>query len=204
MRRVAHQAQVLILQHPLEEHHAKGTGRLLHLCLAHSRLLVGEAFAPDALARALQAPWTEADRTAPRHTLLLYPPTLPGGALSVPTPPPLPVDWLAAPGRLRLVLLDATWRKSRRMLWANPLLQQLPRLALEEDALPESRYAVRRAHAPHQRSTLEATAQALAQLEPGNVQLPAALHAAMESFVAQLQAQQRMRSAMLAAPPPAS
>ncbi|WP_091565693.1 tRNA-uridine aminocarboxypropyltransferase [Oryzisolibacter propanilivorax] len=204
VRCVAHQAQVLILQHPLEEHHAKGTGRLLHLCLARSRLLVGEAFAPDALAHALHGPWDAGSHEKPRHTLLLYPPTPPGGALSVRAPPPLPANWLAAPERLRLVLLDATWRKSRRMLWANPQLQQLPRLALEEAALPASRYAVRRAHAPHQRSTLEATAQALAQLEPDNAQLPAALHAAMDAFVAQLQAQQRSGSAMLTAPPPAS
>ena len=67
---------------------------------------------------------------------------------------------------LRLVLLDGTWRKSRKMLWANPLLQALPRLALHH--VPASRYAIRKAHAPHQLSTLEATQQALRHLEPAH------------------------------------
>jgi DTW domain-containing protein YfiP len=31
---VAHQVEVLILMHPMEVHEAKGTGHLLHLCLA--------------------------------------------------------------------------------------------------------------------------------------------------------------------------
>ena len=34
------------------------------------------------------------------------------------------------PSRLRLIVLDGTWRKSRKMLYRNPLLQQLPRLSL--------------------------------------------------------------------------
>ncbi len=41
---VAHQVEVVILQHPREVDRAKGTARLLHLSLAHSRLIVGEQF----------------------------------------------------------------------------------------------------------------------------------------------------------------
>ena len=42
---VSSDVQVLILQHPMEVHEAKGTARALHLCLgAQSRLEVGEAF----------------------------------------------------------------------------------------------------------------------------------------------------------------
>ena len=44
--------EVLILQHPLEVHHAKNSARLLHLSLPGSRLVVGEAF-DDAMLRAL-------------------------------------------------------------------------------------------------------------------------------------------------------
>ena len=44
VRPVAHQVQVLILMHPLEQHQAKGTARLLHLCLTGSRIVVGETF----------------------------------------------------------------------------------------------------------------------------------------------------------------
>ncbi|WP_404298796.1 tRNA-uridine aminocarboxypropyltransferase [Alicycliphilus denitrificans] len=198
VRPVAHRVQVLILMHPLERHQAKGTARLLHLCLPGSRLLVGESFAPDALAQALIEPWSDADRQAPRHAVLLYPATphdSPGAA-----PAPMPPGWLACPERLRLVVLDGTWRKSRKMLWANPQLQALPRLALH--APPASRYAIRKAHAPHQLSTLEAAQLALQQLDPANPGT-AALGAAMQAFMAQQQAYwPAARSAMLNATPP--
>ena len=172
--------QVLILMHPLEQHQAKGTGRLLHLCLPGRRILVGETFAPQELAQALEQPWDGAD-TSPRRTLLLYPPTPPGGPLPVAPAPPLPPGWLEQPRRLRLVVLDGTWRKSRRMLWANPPLQTLPRLALANP--PASRYVIRKAHAAHQRSTLEAVQHALQQLEPANPSI-ALLGRAMDAFLA--------------------
>ena len=93
---------------------------------------------------------------------------------------------LSAPERLRLVLLDGTWRKSRaRCSGQTPTLQALPRLALHH--VPASRYAIRKAHAPHQLSTLEATQQALRHLEPANAGI-AALGAAMQDFMARQQA----------------
>ncbi|MBP6720332.1 MAG: DTW domain-containing protein, partial [Rhodoferax sp.] len=82
-----------------------------------------------------------------------------------------------------LVVLDGTWRKSRKMLHQNPLLQQLPRLALHD--LPASHYHVRQAHRPDQRSTLEATCAALAQLE-GDAERFAPLLAAFDGFVESL------------------
>ena len=197
VRTITPAVQVLILMHPLEQHQAKGTGHLLHLCLPGSRLAVGEAFAPEPLAQWLQAPWFAADRQAPRRAVLLYPPTPPDAPC--PAPPPLPQDWLATPERLRLVVLDGTWRKSRKLLWLNPALQALPRLALHD--VPASRYSIRKAHAPHQLSTLEATQLALQRLEPGNAGI-AALGCAMDAFMArQLAYWPARRSAMLAANP---
>jgi DTW domain-containing protein YfiP len=67
----------------------------------------------------------------------------------------------ADPTTLRLIVLDATWRKSRKMLHLNPVLQSLPRLSLCDP--PPSRYAIRKAHHAHQLSTLEATCYALQQ-----------------------------------------
>ncbi|MBS0506154.1 MAG: DTW domain-containing protein [Proteobacteria bacterium] len=183
VRPVEAAVQVLILMHPLEQHQAKGTARLAHLCLAGSRLVVGEAFAPADLERLLQQPWCAADRLAPRRALLLYPATAPDAPCAA--PPALPAQWLDTPARLRLVVLDGSWRKSRKMLWLNPALQALPRLALQQ--APASRYAIRKAHAPHQLSTLEATQQALQQLEPGNAGI-ARLADAMDGFMAQQQA----------------
>jgi DTW domain-containing protein len=82
-----------------------------------------------------------------------------------------------------LVVLDATWRKSRKLLHCNPLLGTLPRLSLQ--APPPSLYAsLRKAQQPqHQRSTLEATALALQQLEDDAARYQPLL-AAFEGFVA--------------------
>jgi DTW domain-containing protein YfiP len=81
----------------------------------------------------------------------------------------------------RRVVLDATWRKSRKMLHLNPLLQALPRWSLQQ--VPEARYAIRKAHAPGQLSTLEATCAALGQLE-GQPERWGALLGAFDAFVA--------------------
>ena len=157
--RIEHQVEVLVLQHPLEVHHPKGSARLLHLCLPHSRLLCGEIFDPAELQHHLRAPWGQAP--APQLSVLLYPNT--AGDPTLPAPPELPPAALNAPAHIRLVVLDGTWRKSRKMLYANPLLQQLPRLALQD--MPPSNYQLRRAHRADQLSTLEATCAALMQLE---------------------------------------
>ena len=175
---------MLVLQHPLEVGHAKGSARLLHLSLPHSRMVTGERFDASALQPLLTAPFGATDAaTAPRHALLLYPEAPQDATLGIATPPPLNPAWLQSPERLRQVVLDGTWRKSRKMLHQNPLLQQLPRLALKD--LPASHYHVRQAHRPHQRSTLEATCAALAQIEGDSPRLMPLL-AAFEGFVAQL------------------
>lgn len=141
--------ELLLLQHPQEQHQSKGSARLLRLSLAHCRLWVGEQFEAGALQAALAADG--------RRTLLLYPPT-PGQTSPV-------FEAIADDARpLRLVVIDATWRKSRKMLLLNPALQALPRLVLQQP--PPSRYAAhRKAERAEQRSTLEAAVLALQSLE---------------------------------------
>jgi DTW domain-containing protein YfiP len=145
-----HRTELLILQHPAEAGHAKNTAALLALGLQKARVLRGEVFDP-----ALAGP----------GTALLYPGE--GDA-----PPAGEVT--------RLVLLDGTWRQSRRLLAANPWLAGLPRLSLPRQA---SRYVLRRAHRPGQLSTLEAGLHALALLE-GEAAGLAPLWAAFDQFVA--------------------
>jgi DTW domain-containing protein YfiP len=147
----AHATEVLILQHPQETHHAKNSARLLHLSLPGSRLLVGESFDDNA--------WNTREMFA-KYTVLLYPAAHSEG--HAPAAELDPVQ-LADPSQVRLVVLDATWRKSRKMLHQSPALQRLPRLALAD--VPPPRYAIRKAHLPGPLSTLEATCAALAQLE---------------------------------------
>ncbi|WKB55518.1 tRNA-uridine aminocarboxypropyltransferase [Eleftheria terrae] len=162
---VDNRVDVLILQHPLEQHHAKGSGRLLHLCLRRSRLLVGDSFDLQELEAAcgpMAGAW------------LLYPPTQPDaeGAAT-----PAPVGALPQ----RLIVLDATWRKSRQLLRLNPWLLRLPRLELIEP--PASRYGIRKAERDDQRSTLEATACALQQLDAGDTARYAPLWDVFDRFV---------------------
>ena len=167
-----HAPEVLILQHPLEVANAKGSARLLHLSLPGSKLIVGETFAPAALAPLL----------AGKRSVLLYPDTAGDQSLGIPPPPPFDPAWAGEAASLRLVVLDGTWRKSRKMLYLNPLLQQLPRLPLRDT--PPSHYLIRKAHAPDQLSTLEATCYALMQLENDPARFQPLIDA-FDGFVAQ-------------------
>ncbi|WP_426318713.1 tRNA-uridine aminocarboxypropyltransferase [Pseudoduganella sp. R-43] len=178
---VASTVEVLILQHPMEVSNAKGSARLLHLCLPGSRMEVGEQFDEAALQDLLEA--------GGRQPVLLYPDT-PGDRSHGIAPPQF--NAVLAPAQVRLVVLDATWRKSRKMLYLNPALQALPRLPLRDT--PPSHYLIRKAHAPDQLSTLEASCYALAQLE-GTEQGYQCVIAAFDGFVAQQQAQAARGSA---------
>ncbi|OYU74968.1 MAG: DTW domain-containing protein, partial [Burkholderiales bacterium PBB5] len=167
----ANQVPLLILQHPMEAHEAKGSVRLLQRCLQHCQVEVGDRFDSLLLANWLQAQ----DGLAARHPVLLYP------ADASQAPAARPPD----PAHCRLVLLDGTWGKTLRLLQDHPLLQALPRWALPRP--PPSRYRVRRAHRPEQRSTLEAACLALGALE-GEPPRYAPLLAAFDGWVDSLAA----------------
>lgn len=165
-----HEAEVLILQHTLEVDHAKNSARLLHLSLPRSRMLIGETFEESALQAAMNDVQGES-----KYTVLLYPPTPEDET------PGLDRARLQDSSRVQLVVLDGTWRKSRKMLHLNPLLRRLPRLSLAD--APLSNYLIRKAHKPGQLSTLEASCAALAQLE-GNAEKYQPLLKAFDGFVA--------------------
>jgi DTW domain-containing protein YfiP len=167
--------EVLILQHPMEVANAKGSARLLHLCLPGSRIEIGERFEDAALREILGREG--------REPVLLYPDTPGDRSLGISPPPPYSAN--LAPRQVQLVVLDATWRKSRKMLYLNPALQSLPRLPLRDT--PPSHYLIRKAHAPDQLSTLEATCYALAQLEDNERRYDRVI-AAFDGFIAQQQA----------------
>ena len=161
---VANDVDVLVLQHPAEASEAKNSARLMRLSLARCRVVVGEVFEPDALLALLDGDVS--------GSALLYPADTAGGveAIRSDTTP------------RRLVVLDGTWRKSLRMLCANPLLQTLPRWSLAADE-PARYGALRKARLPDQLSTLEATCAALARIESAPTRY-APLLAAFERFVA--------------------
>lgn len=142
---VSSRTRVLILQHPDEHKHPLNTGRLATLGLQQAELWIGEQF-----------PELEAAISASPRAFLLF--TGPDAQM--------PHAWGpgsgASPGLL--VVPDGTWRKARKILSANPVLNTLPRLSLP--AGEPSRYRVRQTREPAAVSTIEAIVRTLAVLEP--------------------------------------
>ncbi len=169
------QISLIILQHPIEINEPKNTARLLHLCLKNSHIHVGEQFS-DAFFSPREL---SAEPNTQIYDVLLYPETQEEKSLGILTPLHLDRNSVktgdkstsTTPTRLsnniRLWVIDATWRKSRKMLYLNPSLQKMPRLTLIN--CPATIYSIRRAHSENQLSTLEASCYALAQLEQGAV-----------------------------------
>ena len=140
--------QVLVIQHPDEASHALNTARLLVPGLVNAHLLITENLQEHpAWMRRLQDPqW--------RNELLF-----PGERAQVLAPAPADVR------PRRLVLLDGTWRKARKLVYLNPVLQTMAQVCLPDGLL--SRYRLRKVPQPGALSTIEAGAEALAVLHPG-------------------------------------
>lgn len=155
--------RVVLLQHPSESAHALNTARLAALGLVNAQLRVGEVF--DDLVELLQTPGY-------RPALLF-----PGEHAQV----------LTAYGEvddrpLLLIVPDGTWRKARKLLYLNPLLEALPRVTL--GAVAPSRYRLRKAPEPGALSTLEAVVEALNVLEQ-----PVSFDALLKPFEALIEGQ---------------
>lgn len=135
----------MLLQHPRERDVAIGTARMASLCLPNSELHVGfDWSASAALTRALSDP--------ARPAVLLYPGE---GAIDVVEHPPA--------GPVTLVVVDGTWRLTRKLVRANPAIAALPRYAFRPPA--PSEYRIRREPREDFVSTLEALMHVLGALE---------------------------------------
>lgn len=182
IQRVENKVSLVILQHSQEVHEVKNSARLLHLCLKNSQLEVGETFGDDFFQK------LQADNC---YDLLLYPNTPEEKSLGIIQPPEIDHcrlhvdDDRRALSGIRLWILDATWRKSRKMLYLNPALQAMPRLSLYN--CPPSIYTIRKAHSENQLSSLEASCYALQQLEANTVNYSPILKA-FAAFVTEQQA----------------
>jgi len=137
---ITNDTAVLILQHPSESGHALNTARLAALGLTNVELRIGERFED-----------LPADDGVENY--LLFPGERAIGVC----------DLAQAPGPLRLIVPDGTWRKARKLLHLNPGLASLPRATLPEGLV--SRYRLRKAPMPGALSTLEAIVTALNLLE---------------------------------------
>jgi DTW domain-containing protein YfiP len=132
----------LIVRHHWEAFKSTGTARLAALALSNLRILDMAAENPEpvrAELRRLENAW------------LLYPGSTPGsGELAPPR---------------TLVVLDGTWRQTRKMLRRLPELARFPRFSLADNPSGEARDRLREPPRPGARSTLESIADALGALD---------------------------------------
>jgi len=155
--RVQTKTQVVVVRHEREGWKSTGTARVAMLALESGRLVdySEDGAACDGVLRELAA-----------GAALLFPET---GIAPAP---------LAEPPS-RLIVLDGTWRQTRRMVKRLPSLAAVPRLVLPEKA--EAPLRLRESADPLGRSTLEAIADALEVIEGETAARP--LHALHALFV---------------------
>lgn len=164
---------LVVLQHPQEQGRAKGSVGLLQACVPDCQVWVAEDFSRHPQLQALLA-------DPARQCWLAYP------GESAATVPQARAQWRPET-RPTLLLLDATWRKSYRLLHSSPSLLALPRLSL--NPVPAGRYLIRKSSVTGGLSTFEAAAHLLAQWQPDAERLTRLL-TSFDAWVAREQARQ--------------
>lgn len=156
VRPVANRIPVIVLQDTRESDHALGTARIARLGLENFTLI---PLSPGKI----ESEQSQLNGALPAEAVLVYPGD---DAMPVGTYDPVsPVTGKQNKNHHRsqesaLVFIDATWRRSKRILLEHPILQQLPRYQLSHP--PPTRYTLRKAPGPDALSTLEAAVEVLA------------------------------------------
>lgn len=149
---LANEVELIILQHTSEEHRPLGTARILNLSLNHCTCLIGEDFSNN------EALNTLLEDDAYQH-FILYP-----------SEHSLCLSELATVGatvdkKIRLILLDGTWKKAYKMWQLSTNLHSTPTVKLPEDL--QGHYTIRKAPSNNSLSTVEAGFHALSLMESG-------------------------------------
>ena len=148
---LANQVELIILQHISEEHRPLGTARILNLSLNHCTCIVGEDFSDDSVLNVLLA-------DSDYQHMILYPSER-SICLS---------QWnqtkKTANKKVRLILLDGTWKKAYKMWQLSTNLHSIPTVGLPVDL--KGHYTIRKAPTENSLSTVEAGYHALCLLEP--------------------------------------
>lgn len=177
---MATRTRFVFLMHPKEWKREKAaTGRLTHLCLAHSEIQVGLGFEDHAAVQALVAdPANFPVLLHPgRDAINLSPGASGEGAASAPLA--ALTDQLRA-RTLVVFLIDATWALGRKMLKLSPSLQRLPRVMFTPHA--PSRYVIKQQPHPSCLSTLEATHELLLALDAAGLDVYPQRHQLLALF----------------------
>ncbi len=144
---VENQWPVFIWQHPQEARHPLGTARIAQLSLKQCALLNdGEPRDRQYLHAIITG------KNLRKTPLLVFP-----GENS------LPLEEVNRAQIQRLLFIDGSWRKAKRLLLENPALSHLPRVQLNPST--PSLYRIRQTRLPGALSTLEAIVETLTYLE---------------------------------------
>ena len=159
--------EVGILQHPTESAQIKGTAKIAALSLQKCQVWVGEQFTDE---QNLQA-WLKSG-----EVFLLYPEV---EALQT-LPDALCFDVESARqtsplNKIKLLILDGTWRKTHKMMMQNRFLHHLNRFQLQPKS--PSAYQIRKQRDVGSLSTIEAIYQSLIQLEQDSDKFQPLMHA---------------------------
>lgn len=152
---ISHQIQFIFLQHPLEQSQVKGTAYLTYLCLQFAHFEVGESFETTLVDAALEKG---------QKVFLLYPEDSEPNYQSYSAHELSDTEDLSS---ITVIVLDGTWKKTKKILYLNPWLADLPRLSLIPQSV--SQYTIRKQKNTQTRSTLEAVSEVLAQVEHNQV-----------------------------------
>lgn len=140
IKRLDNPVEVIIIRHRSEIGHALGTAKIAQLSLAQCRLFDVDAVLGSAELEAI---------LRKDHTYLVYP-----GADALVLNPSV----AASIKPKCIVILDGTWRKTKRLYLGCERLQQLPKLCLTGY---QSQYRIRQAKVDGALSTIEAIAHSL-------------------------------------------
>ena len=157
---------IWVLQHPSEASHAKSTVPLLRLALPEITVKVAEQCAPP---KALtEGGWW-----------LLYPDESAVAIEDIGRTANSSAELLIK----GLIVLDGTWRKTRRLLYVNSWLATLPKLSFSK--APAGQYTIRKGPGGQSLSTLESVAYVLQHVSTDFSAEP--LHTLLAQRVAQFQ-----------------
>ncbi|WP_417537818.1 tRNA-uridine aminocarboxypropyltransferase [Marinomonas sp.] len=143
--------QVLILQDPKEAKHAKNTVSLLSLALPSVVCLSISSHDE------MKALLSQKDRTAWK--------------LVFPCEDAVPIESSTSTKKADvegLILIDATWRKAKKLYLTEPILREFGAVSFAQP--PLGRYTIRKSPNEHALSTLEACAYAIEQVTGENMQ----------------------------------
>ncbi len=153
----------VILTHPIEVRRRIATGRMSHLCLKNSELIVGHDYTKNQKVNEILSD--------PKiHSVILYPGRQ---ALNI-------SKWTNGERqnltpenkKLAIFVIDGTWNTARKMLHLSANLKRLPQVCFTPERL--STFRVRKQPAPECVSTIEAIHQCIELLnsEPPSITLP--------------------------------